>query len=302
LEGGTLLPNRRLHRASRFRRIIRLANGNRRASHLACKHATGTLIAHWDDDDWYVSWRLSYQVGQLLEANADICGLDRVLFYAPKEEKVRAMAFDHARWLAEGDSRGIERIARDMGWSGDMPEPFAMASERRFDLPAGTVAIHPGCKGEWPWKKWHGFDELAHKFRSVVIVGTKEDLLKTGTYFQRDFEWPEQAHNFVGRLSLADTAALLRECAALVSNDSGFMHLAVALVVPTFGIFGITSPQREGMRSKNFYPITKGLPCEAACHAGTWGRRDCEYHLQCLKTLTAEEVFMKVTAVVIIRC
>jgi len=480
---------------------------------LACKHSTGTLIAHWDDDDWYAPWRLSYQLEQLREAHADICGLDRVFFYAFKEEKVweyvyppeqrawvygaslcytrsffeahpfadirvgedtcfvwadprarvhalkdfrfmvalvhgenaspkqtadsryltrafgdvetllgkdlpfyaalragaapgsaqsklsnrralisaargigdilrvtplirvahclgfevdvllatdypevaqllegapeirqviqvpspragnysasnrgleslprevaseeyevaaftawsapmhkgirarRTLAFDRARWLAEGDTRCVERIARDMGWQGAMPEPFAMASARRFDLPPGTVAIHSGCKAEWPWKKWHGFDELAQKFRSVVIVGTQEDLLTEGTYFQRDFRWPEQAQNFVGKLSLTDTAALLRECAALVSNDSGLMHLAAALGVPTFGIFGITSPQREGMRLKNFHPITKGLPCEAACHAGTWGRRDCEYHLQCLKTLTAEEVMQNV--------
>lgn len=477
---------------------------------LACKRAAGSLVAHWDDDDWYAPWRLTHQVEQLLETHADICGLDRVFFYAPKEKKGweyvyppdqrawvygaslcytraffqthpfadlrvgedssfvwadararvhplktnrwmvglvhgenaspkqtadpryqprapgdveallgsdlsfyaawqqsgapalalsqsskrralisaaqgigdilrvtplirvahglgfevdvllatdypevaqllegapeirrviqvpgvrggtgsagslprdvaseeyeiaaftawsapmrngilarRALAFDHARWLAEGDSRSVERIAREIGWQGDMPKPFAMASERRFDLPSGTVAIHPGCKAEWPWKKWHGFDELAQKFTSVVIVGTQEDLLTAGTYFQREFKWPERAQNFVGKLSLTDTAALLRECAALISNDSGLMHLAAALGVPTFGIFGITSPQREGMRLKSFHPITKGLPCEAACHAGTWGRRDCDYHLQCLKTLTAEEVFMKVTA------
>ncbi len=216
-------------------------------------------------------------------------------------ERVRArrkLKFDRARWLAEGDSRSVERIARELGWEGDMPEPFAMASARRFGLPPGTVAIHPGCKAEWPWKKWHGFDELAGKFANVAIVGTDEDMRTNGTYFGRSFAWPEHARNFVGQLSLPDTAALLRECAALVSNDSGLMHLAAALSVPAFGIFGITSPRREGMPSKHFFPITKGLPCEAACHAGTWGRRDCARHLECLRTLTADEVFMKITELV----
>ena len=479
----------------------------------ACTNSKGTLIAHWDDDDWYAPWRLTYQVEQLLQANADICGLDRVLFYAPKEEKAweyvyppeqrrwvygaslcytrsffethpfadirvgedtcfvwadprarvhalkncnfmvalvhgentspkltsdpryvsraagdverllghdlpfyaawrgdaayrsvqyvpakrralicaaqgigdilrvtplirvahglgfevdvllatdypevaqllegapeiarliqvqsirggscapgnygqqslpreiadteyeiaaftawsvpvsktvqarRTLTFDRARWLAEGDSRSVEQIARDMGWQGEMPGPFAIASSRRFDLPPGTVAIHPGCKAEWPWKKWHGFDELAQKFMSVVIVGTQEDLLTKGTYFQRDFQWPAHAQNFVGKLTLADTAALLRQCAAVVSNDSGLMHLAAVLGVPTFGIFGITSPRREGMRLRNFHPITRGLPCEEACHAGSWGRRDCDYHLKCLKTLTADDVIHRV--------
>jgi len=216
---------------------------------------------------------------------------------APLRKRVRsrrAFAFNRAQWLKEGDSRSVERIARDLGWEGAMPEPFAMTSGRRFELPPGTVAIHPGCKVEWPWKKWHGFAELARKFPSVAIVGSEEDLRTDGTYFARDFEWPENAQNFVGKLTLPDTAALLRACAALISNDSGLMQLAVALGVPTFGIFGITSPTREAMPSKHFHAITKKLPCEAACHAGTWGRRDCSRHLECLKTLTPEEVFMNV--------
>jgi ADP-heptose:LPS heptosyltransferase/glycosyltransferase involved in cell wall biosynthesis/2-polyprenyl-3-methyl-5-hydroxy-6-metoxy-1,4-benzoquinol methylase len=210
----------------------------------------------------------------------------------------RALMFDRAQWFKEGDSRSVERIARDLGWEAEMPESFAIASTRSFDLPPGTVGIHPGCKVEWPWKKWHGFDELARKFSSVVIVGTEEDLRTEGTYFRHSFAWPEHVQNFIGRLNLPDTAALLRACDALVANDSGLMQLGVALGVPTFGIFGITSPARESIRSKYFHAITKGLPCEAACHAGKWGRRDCERHLECLKSLTPEEVYMKVAEIV----
>src|SRR5208337_5007504 len=118
------------------------------------------------------------------------------------------------------------------------------SSNRKFDLPHGTVAIHPGCKPDWPWKRWHGFADLAGLFSNIVIVGTPEDLRTDNTYFEGLFMWPDHARNFVGKLGLRDTAALLRECAALISNDSGLMHLAAALGVPTFGIFGITSPQR----------------------------------------------------------
>jgi SAM-dependent methyltransferase len=82
----------------------------------------------------------------------------------------------------------------------------------------------------------------------------------------------------------------------LVSNDSGLMHLGAALGIPTFGIFGITNPDREMIRAANMFPITKGLPCEPACRKGAWGRRDCEHRLCCLKTLSPEEVHMKVTA------
>jgi ADP-heptose:LPS heptosyltransferase/glycosyltransferase involved in cell wall biosynthesis len=214
----------------------------------------------------------------------------------PRVRAKRIHSFDRARWMAEGDGRSAERIARNLGWTGEMPQPFAVASRRRFGLPVGTVALHPGCKPDWPWKKWHGFDELARRFANVVILGSEEDRRTDGTYFNRPFAWPDHAQDFTGKLDLPDTAALLGECAALVCNDSGLMHLGIGLGVPTFGIFGITSPAREAIAAKNFFPITKGLPCEPACRRGAWGRRDCEHHLACLKTLIAEEVFMQVTA------
>lgn len=219
------------------------------------------------------------------------------LWGAPLKRWVRArrvFEFGQREWLRDGDSASIEKIARAAGWEGEMPAPFAVASDRRFDLPPGTVALHPGCKPDWPWKKWHGFDELARMFPSVVVVGTPSDLENGATYFRRAFEWPAHARSFVGELNLQDTAALLSECAALVSNDSGLMHLGVAVDTPTFGVFGITSPAREAVRSPQLIAVTKGLPCEAACRAGKWGRRDCDRHLECLKTLTAAEVFARV--------
>jgi Glycosyl transferase family 2 len=63
-------------------RLIRLL---RRASvgakrNLACEQASGTLIAHWDDDDWHALHRLRYQVDHLLSSGAAICGLKDLLF------------------------------------------------------------------------------------------------------------------------------------------------------------------------------------------------------------------------------
>jgi glycosyltransferase involved in cell wall biosynthesis len=200
-------------------------------------------------------------------------------------------------WRREGDTASIDGIARTLGWRGLLPFPFAVCSDRDFGLPPGTVALHPGCKPDWPWKKWHGFGELALLFESVALVGTSADLDNGATYFADPFVWPERARNFVGKLDLLDTAALISQCSALISIDSGLMHLGVALGIPTFGIFGITSPERECMRSPLMIPITKGLPCEPACRKATWGRRDCEYHLECLKTLTGEEVAGRVSAV-----
>ena len=210
--------------------------------------------------------------------------------WPPRVRTARWLEFDRARWLRDGDVACVEAIARQLGWEGELPPPFVIPSERVFDLPPGTVALHPGCKANWPWKKWHGFDALAARLPRVVVIGTAEDLENRQTYFARPFAWPAHARSFVGELSLADTAALLSECAALVSNDSGLMHVAAALGIPTFGVFGITSPAREALPLSNMVPVTKGLSCEPACRQGPWGRRDCQFHLECLRTLTADDV------------
>jgi hypothetical protein len=202
----------------------------------------------------------------------------------------RTLAFEQASWMREGDTASIRRIAQALGWTGLLPPPFAAPSSRTFGMPPGTVALHPGCKPDWPWKKWHGFEDLARRLPHVAVVGSPQDSANERTYFGRQFVWPSHVHDFVGALSLADTAALIAECAALVANDSGLMHLGVALGVPTFGIFGITSREREAIDAPNMIAVTKGLPCEAACRRGPWGRRDCEHHLKCLRTLSADEV------------
>jgi O-antigen biosynthesis protein len=56
-----------------FRLPGRVTIGEKR--NLACELAAGSLIAHWDDDDWYAPRRLSYQVGPILAGTADITGL-----------------------------------------------------------------------------------------------------------------------------------------------------------------------------------------------------------------------------------
>ncbi|MEJ2670918.1 MAG: glycosyltransferase [Deltaproteobacteria bacterium] len=64
-------------------RYIRLENkltiGAKR--NLACEQAQGDIIAHWDDDDWYAPYRLSYQTEALRQAGAEVCGTNRLRFY-----------------------------------------------------------------------------------------------------------------------------------------------------------------------------------------------------------------------------
>ncbi|WP_175470685.1 glycosyltransferase family 2 protein [Pedobacter hartonius] len=54
---------------------------------IACEKASGSIIMHWDDDDWYAPNWITYQVNAMLNAEADICGLSHVQFYSIKENR-----------------------------------------------------------------------------------------------------------------------------------------------------------------------------------------------------------------------
>jgi hypothetical protein len=85
-------------------RYIRLS---RRATvgakrNLACDQSGGSLIAHWDDDDWHAPRRLRCQVEALLEAGADLCGLKTLLFYDTRNDQAWRYTYpdDRRPWLS----------------------------------------------------------------------------------------------------------------------------------------------------------------------------------------------------------
>ena len=66
--------------------------------------ARGDLIMHWDDDDWMAAHRISYQVEALLREDAEVCGLERMLFYHPDKDEVWLYQYPDRQcpWLAGG--------------------------------------------------------------------------------------------------------------------------------------------------------------------------------------------------------
>jgi len=105
---------------------------------------------------------------------------------------------------------------------------------------------------------------------------------------------PGTCHDLAGRTSLHDAIALVAGARAMVSNDSGLMHVAAALAVPQVAVFGSSSPLHTPPLSplaqvvwlKNEASYQPPLDC-APCFA-----RECPLgHTRCLRDISAEMVF-----------
>ncbi|MDQ3686809.1 MAG: glycosyltransferase [Acidobacteriota bacterium] len=68
----------------------------------ACESARGDFIVHWDDDDWYPSWRVSAQMRALVEQPADVCGSSHLFFYEAATKRAWEYRYtaSGARWVA----------------------------------------------------------------------------------------------------------------------------------------------------------------------------------------------------------
>jgi glycosyltransferase involved in cell wall biosynthesis len=79
----------------------RLSVGTKR--NLACEQSRGSIMAHWDDDDWSAPQRLSTQVERLLASDAQLCGLKSVLYYDSRSARAWRYRYSGRRpWVAGG--------------------------------------------------------------------------------------------------------------------------------------------------------------------------------------------------------
>ena len=94
-----------------------------------CELARGELLAHWDDDDWHAPHRLSYQVGELERAGADLCGPSRLLYASPADRRAWIYAYPQARqrWAA-----GNALLYRRSLWERNRFPEVAVGEDTRF--------------------------------------------------------------------------------------------------------------------------------------------------------------------------
>ena len=88
----------------------------------------------------------------------------------------------------------------------------------------------------------------------------------------------------MGKTSLRELIVLLKSCDALLTNDTGTMHLAVMLGVPVVAVFGSTEPRATGPVGRMHKVLQHSVPC------GPCFLRDCPRDFACMEKVTVQEV------------
>lgn len=161
------------------------------------KASRGTLIMHWDDDDWSAPHRISYQVEALLRERAELCGLRQMLFHDLRSGETWLYNYPATLrlWLAGGSLL----YTRDFWQRNPFPN-LQVGEDTRFvwsqrnprlvvlpDYQFYVAMIHPDntspkpCSGPY-WSRWP--DDLG------TIMGADLDGYQTG---ERPRLAPEEA-------------------------------------------------------------------------------------------------------------
>jgi len=147
------------------------------------------------------------------------------------------------------------------------------------------VAINPMAK--WKTKLWdpERFAAVADKIRDefhcdVIFTGSGHDreVIERVTRLMKG-----DVLNLAGQTSLKGLAYLYGRCRALVSTDTGPMHMAAAMGCPVVALFGPTAPWRTGPYGRGHRVIRTDLDC-SPCF-----KRRCR-HMSCMKDISVAQV------------
>lgn len=178
-------------------------------------------------------------------------------------------------YLSEGERLDAKEFLREKGLGG---APLIGASPGASYGPAKM----------WPPERFaRVLIRLSGELGAVPIVfGGPDDIEASEKVFEMVEKERPGGLNLAGKISLRRFMALASMLRLFIANDSGPMHIAAALGLPTVAIFGSTDPRLTGPQGGNVRVLIKDTSCSPCFE------RKCRYgHYRCLTSITAEEVY-----------
>ena len=195
-------------------------------------------------------------------------------------------------WLAMVRATGVadgraDDFAIDVhGPSRERMREWLAANRKRPSRPVFAIAPAAayGPAKEWPADSYGALIDLLTRRddSEVVLVGAPSERAKCEEVAAAS---KAAAMIAAGHTNIGELIALLSLCDGFIGNDSGCMHLAGALGIPTVAIFGSTNPNRTGPLGPKTRVIYRKLDC-SPCHA-----RTCRFgHYNCLTQIEPAEL------------
>jgi heptosyltransferase-2 len=130
-------------------------------------------------------------------------------------------------------------------------------------------------------------DRIAKEYHAgILIFGGPKDR-ELGEQVCEIMQMP--AVNMAGQTTLGMAMALIQQCHAFITNDSGLMHIACALQTPLVAIFGSTNPITTGPIGPNSHIVQVETPCSPCLLT------ECpEKHHICMDGVSVDMVYRKV--------
>ena len=140
-----------------------------------------------------------------------------------------------------------------------------------------------GPAKRWPVDRFAAVaaEIISESEATIILFGSKQDQDVTDA-----IATTIQGHclNLAGKTSVGEVMALIARCHAFITNDSGLMHVAGALNVPTIAIFGSTNPVTTSPPGERNIIIRKPVDCSPCL------KTVCPTDFRCMNLIGVEEV------------
>ncbi len=166
----------------------------------------------------------------------------------------------------------------------------------------GYFVVNPNASDLLIERRWAAekFAELIERLVAlhelpVVLIGTAAERPYVSQLVDHIREGRERVLNLAGQLSLGHLFALLDGTRCVITNDTGPMHMALALGAPTVGLFGPGDPRHYGWVAPQVRMVHKPLYCSPCLYEVN--EPPCQGNNVCMKRITVEDVLNAVESV-----